>query len=265
VAATSKLAYIGYDSPRFSIESVPLGGGAPTYVTHGMSPALSPDGTKMALFRLLPAHHTAIDEVVVRNLRTGSERTVYSATGVNVVNRLSWSPDSSELAMTGTFSSSPTAGIGDFRLGVQILALDEPISATNPHFVGMSTTISGDSATFADAQFLGSSGRLAGLTGGPLEACQPTSSVVASLDPATGQSVIVSAFPFGVAHVVFDQHGTLIAYEKYPATPCPPPTPKGEKGTAAITASIAHWGLYGWVNGTSRHLVNDVIAATAVP
>jgi WD40 repeat protein len=98
------------------IESVPAAGGTPKVVTTGVLPALSPDGTELALVRepysggperitygcssASPANSKA--EVVVRNLAAGTEQVYPAPAGMMTypVSHLSWAADGKSLLVS---------------------------------------------------------------------------------------------------------------------------------------------------------------------
>jgi hypothetical protein len=296
LTATKKTVFIAYNSPRPVIESIPLGGGTLTYVTPGMSPAINSAGTELALYRLTSSGGSPTEAVVVRHLGSGSEQKVYS--GSAVVEGLSWSADGTELAMSGEFESSATGSLpGDDSLGVQLLALNQPISATNPRFVGTvyslnplagATSPSAASASIAaskqapiwtDAQFLGAGHNLAAVVSRPLgSACQATSTTVVSVDPTTGQTTTVASFPFMVPNAVFDHEGGLVAFERPPPASCPrtsttTTTTSSSSSSGNTSASFSEtaravrirWVLYKWTNHQAIRLTDDVVAVAVVP
>jgi hypothetical protein len=282
VTASESDAYIAYGRPRSTIESVPLAGGALTYVTDGMDPAVSPDGSMLAYFRLFRTSdttgRTVTGAVVVRNLASGSEKTVDSTAGFTIVQELSWSSDDTELAISGVFDSGAGASlVTDTRLGVQVLSLDEPTSGTNPRFVGSPTSLSAQTAVWSDGQFPGTGTDLAAIVNSPGSACQPGTTTVLSVDPTTGQTTPVASLPFRVLHVIFDQAGALVAFERVSLPPdaCRVPAPTTTTTSGAISrlgSSISgsaivvadRYVLYRWANGASRQLATDIVAATIV-
>jgi hypothetical protein len=99
------------------IESVATGGGSPRFVTAGVLPAISPDGTELAFVReqygggVSPVAFgcpvtaaSASVEVVVRDLATGAEKTYPAPPGqdglISPVSHLSWSPDGGTLLVS---------------------------------------------------------------------------------------------------------------------------------------------------------------------
>jgi hypothetical protein len=291
VTATKKAAFIAYYSPRPVIERIPLGGGRLTYLTYGMSPAVNRDGTELAVNRLASAGGSGSDHVVVRDLDSGSERTVYSGSGI--VEDLSWSANGTELAMSGEFESSATGSVaGEDSLGVQLLVLNQPNSGTNPHFVGTpysldplagasspsaalaSIAASKQAPTWTDGQFLGSGGSVAAVVSKPISsACQATTTTVVSVDPTTNQTTTVASFPFLVPNVVFDHEGGLVAFERPPPPSCPrtSTTTTMTSGTGSSSSSETaravrvRWVLYKWTNHNAIRLANDVVAVAVVP
>jgi len=302
ITASKTDAYVAYYRPQSRIERVPLAGGTLTYVTDGMDPAVSSDGSLLAFFRLFPRTNLGLNDntgaVVVRDLATGSERTVDSTTGFTVVQGLSWSSDDTELAMSGVFNSgtggtSPEALL-DAQFGVKILALDEPTSGTNPRFVGPPTSLSADSASWTDGQFLASGTDLGIVVIRPGGACQPAPTTVLSVDPTTGQTTKVASFAFRVSHAIFDQAGNLVAFVRVspPPSACNTPAPTtttasassgntppndlgptgsmksierlGTNGGSFITLVVSGSDLYRWADGPSSRLAVDIAAATMV-
>ncbi len=287
ITASKSDAYIAYGRLQSTIERVPLTGGNLTYVTDGMDPAVSPDGTMLAFFRLFPKTSLGLKDntgaVVVRNLASGSERTIDSTVGFTIVEGLSWSTDDNELALTGLFNGSGTGDSPaiDSELGVQVLALDEPISGTNPRFVGSPTTLSSGTSTWTDGQFLASGTDLGVLVSSPGGACQAAPTTVVSVDPATGTTTKVASFPFRVSHAIFDQAGDLVAFERVSLPPgaCNAPAPTntttsstpgrlgfvpGSDTNSVATAVPSRYDLYSWVDGASSRLATGIAAATVV-
>ncbi len=101
------------------IESVPVSGGAPSVVTAGALPAISPDGTKLAFAREPASMLSAVKpgcaglagaqpgtqfRVVVRDLNTGSEKAYPAPPGSTAlpypVSHLSWSPSGTTLLVS---------------------------------------------------------------------------------------------------------------------------------------------------------------------
>jgi DNA-binding beta-propeller fold protein YncE len=98
------------------VESVPVTGGSPTVITSGSLPAVSPDGTKLAIFREPPVRMGCAQpgpnlmmskyKVVVRTLSSGSQVTypmlaAGKSSGLPFpVSHLSWAPDGIRLAVS---------------------------------------------------------------------------------------------------------------------------------------------------------------------
>jgi hypothetical protein len=291
VTAAGEVAYVAYEEPVPVIERIPFGGGTPTYVTDGAFPAVSPDGTQLAFSVLRTGSDTggSTDGVVtVRDLATGVERTVYTTAAVTLINHLSWSPDGTELTMSGIFVSplpttlSPGTPQPLVKEGVQILALDQPLSTSNPHFLGTPTTWSGlqaNDAAWADGQYLGSGANIAVLSGAVGGICQVTPSSVLSVDPGTGQTTTVATFPYSVSNVVFDQSGDLIAVQRtLPPAACSEPTTTTTTTTTTVPDESVSRGsaeairllppqmvLDKWSDGTSSPLSTGVVAVAFVP
>jgi hypothetical protein len=289
LTATSTTAYLAFNSPRPVIESIPLGGGRLTYVTAGMSPAVNSAGTELALSRLSASGGSATDQVVVRDLVTGSETSVYSNSGY--VEDLSWSADGTELAMSGEFQTRAVgSSVGYDLLGVQVLALHLPISSTNPQFVGPAyslnpltgaTTSSAALASIAaskrapvwtDGQFLGSGHDVAAVVSRPISSvCQATSTIVVSVDPTIGTTTTIASFPFMVPNAVFDREGDLVGFARPPPVSCPRTSPTTTSGSASASASGSgravrtRWVLYKWNRHQAFRLTDDVIAVAVVP
>jgi len=282
ITASKSDAYIAYGRLRSTIESIPLTGGVLTYVTDGMAPAVSPDGSMLAFFRLFRTSDatatTVTGAVVVRDLASGSEKTVDSTASFTLVEGLSWSSDDTELAMSGVFNSGAGASlVTDTQVGVQLLALDEPTSGTNPRFVGSPTSLSAQTAVWSDGQFQGSGTDLAVIVSSPGGACQPGTTTVLSVDPTTGQTTPEASLPFRVSHVILDQAGALVAFERVSLPPgaCNAPAPTTTATSAAISrlgSSISgssivvadRYVLYRWANGATSQLATDIVAATIV-
>ena len=117
VASDGSIVYFahGLGGCASEIESVPVGGGTPVSITSGSLPAISPDGTKLALAREPPptagcmpseAHLTAQYKLVVRTVSTGAETTYHmlpagQSSGLPApISHLSWASDNSRLAVS---------------------------------------------------------------------------------------------------------------------------------------------------------------------
>jgi hypothetical protein len=266
VTAAGDVAYVAYDRPSPIIESIPFAGGTPTFVTDGTEPAASPDGTKLALWRATAG--SGPGAVVVRVLATGSEQTVDPVDPPGGIVELSWSPDGNELALSGLFDTGTTVGpLNQIVGGIQLLTLEQPLSTTNPHFLGTPTGFADFAAgtpAQADGQFLDSGGTLAVLFGKVRGVCQPaTPTTVQSVDPTTGQATTLASFPFIISNPVFDQEGHLVAFERsFPRSRCPR---RSSSSIAVRSVSIAVRSvLYGWSDGTTSRLVGQVAAVTFV-
>ena len=270
VTAAHQVAYVAYERPGPVIESIPFTGGTPHYVTDGMYPSANAAGTDIAFVR--PLNGTAPGAVVVRDLATGSERTVDSTLSGTIVTDLSWSEDGSQLAMSGLFLPGTTSLILVF--GVQVLSLDQPLSGTNPRFVGTPADVTDPAAgtpIWTHAEFVGPDGKLAVLQSTSSATCQGAPTSVVSVDPATGHTRTLAAFPFSISGAVFDHAGDLIVYERSVArscSPAPTTTTSTTPGRTSIGGSFiavaAPPVLYKWSAGTSSRLANNVAAAVFV-
>jgi hypothetical protein len=288
ITADAQFAYVGYEFPSPVIESIPMSGGTPTYVTAGLDPSVSPDGSKLAY---QPAESTSTGDLVVRDLTTGSQQTVDSSSGITFGNELSWSPDGTELALSGTFLSTPPKTLAPGTLpnliteGVQLLALNQPLSATNPRFVGTPVGSSGleaGSPVWSDAQFLGSTGAIVVVQSGSGGGCQAAPSSLLSVNPTTGNTTAVASFPYLVSDPIFDQAGNLVAFQRSFVSCTPPVTTTSTTSTTTTTSPGSFGGsastggafatstawtrsvLYKWSNGTASRLGGDVRAVTFV-
>jgi hypothetical protein len=299
VTADTQFAFVAYERPSLVIESIPLTGGTPTYVAAGMDPSVSPDGTELAYSSV--ASNTS--DIVVRDLATGAQRTLDPSSGTAILNALSWSPDGTELALSGTFIAAAPKTLSPGTIpdliseGVELLTLNQPISATNPHFLGTPVDLSSlqaGSPAWGGAQFLGSTGTIAVLQSGSGSACQAESSSLVSVDPVTGHTTTVASFPYLVSDPLFDQTGNLVAFQRNFVS-CPPVTTTtsttttttavpGRFGgsvsigggsitntvtgsgitTNTLWASSANSVLYKWSDGTASRLAGGVRAVTFV-
>ena len=98
ITADTQFAYVGYEFPSPVIESIPLSGGTPTFVTAGLDPSVSPDGTELAY---QSAGSTAAGDIIVRDLTRGSQQTIDSSIGF----MMPW-------AISRSSSSSMVMGVG---------------------------------------------------------------------------------------------------------------------------------------------------------
>jgi hypothetical protein len=177
----------------------------------------------------------------------------------------------------------------DTLSGVQLLTLDQPLSATNPHFVGTPTTPLSSSPTWTDARFLDSRDMLGVLaTPRASSVCQKTSTAVLSVDATTGRATTVATVPYNASDAVFNQSGAFVAFQSVlPPRSCSEPTTTttttstttttvpgrismptiasiGSSGGGMISAVRTQWALYGWSAGVSTRLANKVAAVTFV-
>jgi len=286
VTVADKVAYVSYVRPTPVIESIPLAGGTPQYVTEGMDPSASADGRNLAFYRLSDVGSemslgSSSGSVIVRDLATGQERTVYAPAGFSMVSSLSWSSDDSELAVSGFFMPGTTrALLRDTLSGVQLLELDQPLSATNPHFVGTPTTLLSSGPTWTDARFLGSGDTVGVLvTPRASSVCQKASTGVLSVDARTGRATTMATLPYNVSDAVFDRSGAFVAFQRVlPPQSCSEPTTTTTTTTTTTvpgritigtsggaTAVRTQWALYRWSAGVSTRLANNVAAVTFVP
>jgi WD40-like Beta Propeller Repeat len=105
----------GHGGCAAEIESVPVSGGTPVMITAGSLPAISPDGTKLAIAReplpttgCIPneANLTAQYKLVARTLATGAETTYHmlpagQSSGLPApISHLSWASDNARLAVS---------------------------------------------------------------------------------------------------------------------------------------------------------------------
>jgi hypothetical protein len=295
VTVADQVAYLAYGQPSPAIESVPLAGGTLHYVTNGFAPAASPDGAKLAFFRLSAGSSSpspsssgssSSESVVVRDLATGSEQTVDAIEGIGIVDALSWSPDGTQLAMTGTFMpNDTTSALSDIAIGVQILTLDQPTSGTNPHFLATPVTVSDAASgtpTWEDGQFLDSGDSVAVLASSTAgNACEGTAHTsVLLVDPTTGRTTTVATVPFVVSQAVFDTAGKLVALQRVLS----PSTKFCHEATTTTTSTTAAGGtshgssfsssfgfstngsvLENWSSGTLRKLADGVAAVSFLP
>jgi hypothetical protein len=262
VTASHDVAYVAYQLPTPVIESIPFDGGTPTFVTNGRTPSVSPDGSQLAFFR--SSGPSSVEELVVRDLTTGAEQTVDATISAVAGSEVSWSTDRSELALTGLFDATAASGGGtDIVGGVQVLTLAQPLSSTNPHFLGAPTTFAhlevGGTA-WADGQFLSPGGHIAVLSGGIGGGCQPdTPTTVLDVDPTTLQTTTVASFPFSITNAVFDHTGQLVAFERtLPQSGCNGGT------TTTVPGQVAGSLLERWSGGVTVQLADGVAAVAFV-
>jgi hypothetical protein len=287
ITADTQFAYVAYESPKPVIERIPLSGGTPTYVTAGLDPSVSPDGTQLAY---QSGGSTGEGDIVVRDLITGSQQTIDSWSGITFGNELSWSTDGTELALSGTFLSTLPATLPPGTLpnliteGVQLLALNQPLSATNPHFLGTPvgfSGIQGGSPVWSDAQFLGSTGAIVVVQSGSGGTCRSAPSRLVSVNPTSGDTTTVASFPYLVSDPILDQSGNLVAFQRSFVSCTPPVTTTSTTSTTTTTvpgrfggsASVGAFStattwtrsvLYKWSDGRASRLGGDVRAVTFV-
>src|SRR6202034_2866733 len=160
------------------------------------------DGTELAYES---AESTGAGDIMVRDLTTGSQRTIDPSISATFEDALSWSPYGAELLISGAFLSTPpkTWSSGTlpnlFTDGVQLLALNQPLSTTNPHFLGTpvdSSGVQGSSPTWSDAQFVGSAGEIVVVQSGSGGDCQAAPSSILSVDPASGTTTTIASFSY---------------------------------------------------------------------
>jgi hypothetical protein len=287
ITAADGIAYVGYLEPSPVIESVPFGGGTPHFVTDGLYPSASHDGTELA-FDLVTAGASSA-AVAILDLATGVQHTLYSTPdGPLVAEGLSWSTDDTQLAVSGLFLPrtplSPNVGVQplSFEEGVQLFDLDQPVSATNPRFVGTPTALTAGTATWTDAQFLDSGSDVVVLSSRPVvNPCQIVPTQVLSVDPTTGQTTALTSLSFEVSDAVFDQTGTLVAFQRtLPPQSCraapttttttTTTTPAngfagvGVTGGGSFSGTASQDVLDGWSDGTTRTLATGVAAVAFV-
>jgi WD40 repeat protein len=301
ITAANQAAYVAYDDGLHSvIESIPFSGGTPQYVTSGMDPSASPDGTRLAFVRLVTGSSgSASEPVVIRDLATGSEQAVDTTTGFGFVESLSWSPDGTQLAVSGIFTPTARPGsVGGIDIGVQILTVDQPTSATNPRFLGPPRTLGGlgtvasgvavlptftlGTPAWTDGQFLASGGGVAVLAvTSSVGVCQSTHTSILVVDPATGETTTLATVPFSVSGAVFDPAGNLVALQRdLPPRRCHEATTTTTTtttvpGLSGVSSSSFSTGtayfsfgrleLDRWSAGTSSKLADGVVAVTFVP
>ncbi len=284
ITAAGDVAYIGYLAPSPVIESIPFGGGTPTFVTDGLDPSASHDGTELAFFEVTPGASSGA--VAIRVLATGAQHAVYSSPSGPIVDGLSWSADDTQLAVSGLFVPSTPLSIEE---GVQLLDLDQPVSSTNPRFLGTPTALTAGTSIWTDAQFL-DSGDVAVLSNRPARSpCQAAPTQVLSVDPTTGRATTLATVAFQITDAVFDQTGGLVAFQatEAPATCRAAPTTttktttttttptNGVTGRVEVTgggsfsttigAVASQYVLDGWSDGTTRTLATAVTAVALVP
>ncbi len=95
-------------SPVDRIYSVPVSGGAPSYIADGRTPAISPDGHLLAYVSNDPVAGPVVKEMItIEDLRSHAIRSWTATAPEADLWALSWSPDSRFLSFSGTASTSP--------------------------------------------------------------------------------------------------------------------------------------------------------------
>jgi hypothetical protein len=226
VTAHGNLAYVTYGtgSDLGAIYSVPLTGGHLSYVAAGMVAALSEDGSMLAYVRIGPNFGSgsrsnsafesgSLEEIVVRNLQTGSERTVYDPSGTVFFTGLSWSEGRSELLVSGIYENSPTANgpLPGFSERIGVLSLDASVSTDNPRFISSYRAQSSGPDRY-DPNFIGAGQTVGVLSNVPSAGCDIRSTSILTLDAVTGGvKTLLGTVPFDASDVQFSASGQPVA------------------------------------------------------
>jgi hypothetical protein len=216
VTAAGHVAYVSYLGPTPVIVRIPFAGGTPRVVAHGLAPAASHDGTRLAYFELTPGASSGV--IAVMDLATGKTSIVYSPNSSTFPVSLSWSTDDRRLAVSGLFLPA-TSLIDDAKLGVEVLDPGRPLSATNPSVAGILMTLDSGLRAWTDGQFLATGGKLSVLSSGADQPCRAAPTRILSVDPVSGQATTMVTLPFPISHAVFDNTGHLVAFMRTLAPP----------------------------------------------
>ncbi len=203
VTADGRTAYLQRDNGDGDnhqiIERLSLDGGGPTFVAEGTEPAISPDGSRLAYLKPVSGNNWP-RTVVVTDTRTGTSTSwempyphdaapVPTPAGVNPAaelpdaQRLSWSPDGIDLAVTMTANAFTT------QVGIQILDTSEPLGPNNPRFFGSAAANPPLIATqwFA-AVYRGNTGQLGVIAScARQQNCVSAATGLLNVDPSTGR------------------------------------------------------------------------------
>jgi hypothetical protein len=284
VSATSGYVYVAYTEPVPRIYRVPFNGGPLSYVTDGIEPSVSSDGTQLAFVRVSnPVDQSGSSEqIILRDLATGSERSVYDLGVTGVVTDISWSPDGNELSITGIKSgvnSSPFSEPPNVSSAVTVLDLGRPLSSHNPRLLITDNVFPGQHL-LSDAQFVGS-GTVAVLSS-RASACYDGSTDLLDVKASSGASKIIASLHLVVTQVQFDSAGPAI-FDGITGKCMPgattttavttPPTmnlgstkPGSSSGTTfSSTVNIKFLVLDKWENGKAVKIASGVVAVALVP
>jgi hypothetical protein len=249
VAVGGKVAYLTYltqNDAAGAIYAVPLAGGHLSYVAAGTDAAVSADGSMLAYAKVNLDDGSAsgansayqsgsFQEIVVRNLKTGSERTVYDPSGTFFSGGLSWSPDQRELLVSGIFGGSSGEGqLPGFIARIGVLSLDKPVSSGNPRFIWSDQAQSALADPY-DAKFIGRGGMIGVLSNTPSSGCAPMSTSLLTLDPITGIKTPVTTLHFKAVDAQYGPAGQLVAVTGF-LPHCSAPTAT----TVSPTATTLH-------------------------
>jgi hypothetical protein len=288
LSAGGGYAYLAYEEPSPSIYRVPLEGGALSRVADGELPAVNQGGTELAYVGFSGGSASSgytTEQVMIRDLATGSVHSVYEIEGADVVNGLSWSPDDRELVMSlwslpiseGDALSRSFPGL---RLDVEVLNLDKPISANtaspNPRVLVKSVPSSGG-PDLSNAQFV-DSGTVSVLRN-PISHCEHGPTDVLAVNAHSGATSVLAEAPLIASAVDFESG--QIALLDGSSSACPSPTGTGlgtvpstkpgrgslssESSFYVITGNPKEFSLYKWNDGTPVRIATGILTSVLVP
>ncbi len=222
VTAEGKLAFITYaveaSAGSENVYSVPLAGGHLSYVAAGIDEAVSEDGSMLAYVTNPPSGKDlvspteSLQEIIIRNLKTGSQRRISIPNLLFVEGGMSWSTDRSDLLIQGIYTSTLGAGAPVSALFVRIgvLSVDQPISSDNPHFIWSQAAQPAQSNPY-DAHFIDGGKTIGLLSNMPSDGCDVRSTSLLTLNAVTGVKTPIGTLPFYASDAQYAPTGQPVA------------------------------------------------------